>query len=339
MWRARRPCLPMPAPLHRFSIAPMMDYTDRHCRYLLRLIAPHALLYTETITADAIVHGDREYLLAFNAEEHPVALQLGGNNPVELARAARNGAYFGYDEINLNVGCPSNRVKRGRFGACLMAEPEVVADGVAAMRAAVSIPVTVKTRIGIDDLDSYEALCYFIDTVAAAGCATFIIHARKAWLQGLNPEQNRTIPPLRYDVVYRLKHDFPGLSFSINGGINTPEQAAAHLQHVDGVMIGRTAIHDAYTLAKIDRALFPNADPIPSREDIALRYLDYIDREFARGTSLPSMARHLLSLSHGQPGARAWRRHLSTECHRSDATPSIVRQAIGLLSPPEAITA
>jgi tRNA-dihydrouridine synthase A len=318
---------------HRLSIAPMMDYTDRHCRYLLRLLAPHALLHTEMITTGAILHGDRAHLLGYNPEEHPVALQLGGSDPAELAAAARIGADYGYDEINLNCGCPSDRVKQGRFGACLMAEPQTVAAGVAAMCAAVRVPVTVKTRIGIDHQDSYEALHGFVATVAAAGCRTFIIHARKAWLHGLSPEQNRTVPPLRYGVVYQLKRDFPALCISINGGINSVEQAQEHLRHVDGVMIGRTAIHDAYTVAQMDHALFPSGSPLPSRADIALSYLDYVEREFARGTArLPALTRHLLGLYHGRPGARAWRRTLSTESTRSTARPALIRAALDELA-------
>ncbi len=322
----------MSAPNHRLSIAPMMDYTDRHCRYLLRLLAPHALLYTEMVTTGAILHGDRRHLLEFNPEEHPVALQLGGSDPQELAEAARIGASFGYDEINLNVGCPSDRVKQGRFGACLMAEPQRVADCVAAMRAAVATPVTVKSRIGIDDMDSYPAFHNFVKTVASAGCETFIVHARKAWLQGLSPAENRSIPPLRYDVVYQLKRDFPELVISINGGITTPEQALEHLHHVDGVMVGRMAIHDAYTVARLEKALFPDPSPMPSRYEIAERYAEYAQRVHSSGQArVISLTRHLLSLFQGQPGARRWRQALSTESSRPDASPALIFDALNTI--------
>jgi len=316
---------------HRFCIAPMMDYSDRHYRYFLRLLSRHARLYTEMVTTGAILHGDREYLLGFSAQEHPVALQLGGSVPAELAQAARIGADYGYDEINLNVGCPSDRVQTGRFGACLMAEPQLVADGVAAMRAAVTIPVTVKTRIGIDERDSYEELCHFIGTVAGAGCDTFIVHARKAWLQGLSPKQNREIPPLRYDVAYQLKREFPHLSIVINGGIVSLESALQHLAHVDGVMLGRAAIHDSYVVAQADRLLFGDEHPVPSRAEAALSYLPYIEQQLALGIRLPTLTRHLLSLFHGRPGARSWRRYLSEHAPRSGAGSEVVRAAVALL--------
>jgi len=311
----------------------MMDYSDRHYRYFLRLLSRHARVYTEMVTTGAILHGDREYLLGFSPEEHPVALQLGGSVPAELAQAARIGADYGYDEINLNVGCPSDRVQTGRFGACLMAEPQLVAEGVAAMRAAVAIPVTVKTRIGIDERDSYEELCHFINTVASAGCDTFIIHARKAWLQGLSPKQNREIPPLRYDVAYQLKRDFPHLSIVINGGIVSLEGAQQHLTHVDGVMLGRAAIHDSYVVAQADRLLFGDAHPVPTRAELALSYLPYIDQQLALGIRLPTLTRHLLSLYHGMPGARRWRRYLSENAPRPGAGSEVVHAALAAVSP------
>lgn len=306
----------------------MMDYTDRHCRLLLRLLSRHALLYTEMVTTGAILHGDRDYLLAFNSEEHPVALQLGGSDARELAQAARIGADFGYDEINLNVGCPSDRVQNGRFGACLMAEPNVVAEGVAAMRAAVQIPVTVKTRIGIDDKDSYEELCSFVRTVVSAGCERFIIHARKAWLQGLSPKENREIPPLRYDVAYQIKRDFPQLDIVINGGILSVTDAQRHLEYVDGVMLGRASINDPYVLAGVDAQIFGAAGTIPSREDIVEAYLPYIERELSKGTRLSAMTRHLLGLFQGVPGARTWRRTLSETTFRPGAGVETVRAAL-----------
>lgn len=308
----------------------MMDYTDRHCRYLLRLLAPHARLYTEMVTTGAILRGDRDHLLAFNAEEHPVALQLGGSDPHDLARAARIGAEFGYDEINLNVGCPSNRVRTGRFGACLMAEPRLVADCVAAMRAAVNIPVTVKSRIGIDERDSYEEFTGFITQAAQAGCDTFIVHARKAWLQGLSPKQNREIPPLRYDFVYRLKREFPHLTIVINGGITTVAAVREHLAHVDGVMIGRAAIDDSWLLATLEQMLF--GTPAPQRADVARRYAAYIEAQLARDVPLNLLARPLLGLYHGVPGARAWRRTLSTAAPRPGMDARIVDMALANVS-------
>lgn len=314
----------------------MMDYSDRHYRYFLRLLSRHARLYTEMVTTGAILHGDRDYLLDFDAAEHPVALQLGGSVPADLAQAARIGADYGYDEINLNVGCPSDRVQTGRFGACLMAEPQLVAEGVAAMRAAVSIPVTVKTRIGIDARDSYEDLCHFVRTVADAGCDTFIIHARKAWLQGLSPKQNREIPPLRYDVAYQLKCDFPALTIVVNGGIVSLESAIRHLPQVDGVMLGRAAIHDSYVVAQADHLLFGDTHPVPTRAELAQRYIPYIEQQLALGVRLPTLTRHLLSLYQGMPGARRWRRWLSENAPRPGAGSEVVQAALALLATPTA---
>ena len=288
----------------------MLDWTDRHCRFFLRLISCRVLLYTEMVTTGAVLHGDRERLLGFNLPEKPLALQLGGSDPADLAECARIGEGWGYDEINLNVGCPSDRVQRGRFGACLMAEPELVAECIAAMASAVRIPVTVKTRIGIDERDSYEELAHFIATVAAAGCETFIIHARKAWLSGLSPKENREVPPLRHDIAAQIKRDFPKLEIILNGGIQSLEEAKVHLETFDGVMIGRAAYHNPYLLADADRLLFGEAhSPLPRRA-VVESMLPYIQAELDRGVRLHSISRHLLGLYHGQPGGRLWRRHL-----------------------------
>jgi tRNA-dihydrouridine synthase A len=316
----------------RLSIAPMMDLTDRHERYFLRLIGGRALLYTEMIPTGAILRGEPARLLRFDPAEHPVALQLGGCDPDDLARCAELGADWGYDEINLNVGCPSDRVQSARFGACLMAEPEVVAACVRAMRAATEVSVTVKTRIGIDEQDSYEFLCRFVEQVAAAGCGTLILHARKAWLSGLSPKQNREVPPLRYEVVHRVKADFPELEVILNGGIRTLEQAQAQLRHVDGVMIGREAYHNPYVLAEWERALLGVAEPAPSRLEIAERLIPYIARELAAGTPLAAITRHILGLFNGLPGARAWRRHLSEAAHRPGAGVEVILEALDRIS-------
>lgn len=289
----------------------MMDWTDRHCRFAHRLLSRRARLYTEMVTAEAILHGDRERLLGFDRAEHPVALQLGGSDPARLADAAQIGAEFGYDEINLNVGCPSDRVQEGRFGACLMAEPKLVAQCVAAMAGRVGIPVTVKCRIGIDDQDSDADLSRFIDTVADAGCRIFIVHARKAWLKGLSPKQNREVPPLNYERVYRAKAERPDLAFVINGGIEDIEAASAHLAHVDGVMLGRAAYHTPYILADVDRVIFGIGSPPLTRGDVVRALTAYARGHVARGGRLNSVTRHILGLYHGQPRARMFRRHLS----------------------------
>ncbi len=304
---------------HRLCIAPMMDRTDRHFRYLLRLLAPHARLYTEMITARALLHGDAEKLLRFSGAEHPVALQLGGSHPAELAAAARLGEAAGYDEINLNVGCPSDRVQAGCFGAALMLEPQCVAECVAAMREAVGVPVTVKTRLGVDDHDSYEFAHDFIARVAAAGCDTFIVHARKAWLKGLSPKQNREIPPLDYPRVHRLKRDFPELCIVINGGLTTVAQTLEQLEHVDGVMLGRIAYQDSSLLAEIDAHVHGGHAP---REAVVLaQYLRYVAQEIESGTPLKAMTRHLLGMRAGRPGGRRWRRALG----ELDGVDSLVR--------------
>ena len=306
---SRHYAIDKPKMTHRFCIAPMMDYTDRHFRYLLRLLAPHARLYTEMITARALLHGDAPRLLRFNSEEHPVALQLGGSEPDELAVAARLGEAAGYDEINLNVGCPSDRVQAGCFGAALMLEPRRVADCVAAMQAAVAVPVTVKTRLGVDHHDSYEFARDFIANVAAAGCSTFIVHARKAWLSGLSPKQNREVPPLDYARVHRLKSDFPMLRLVLNGGLTTVSASVEQLDHVDGVMLGRAAYQDSWLLADLDGRLF-GSEPVTEAAVLAA-FLRYTAIELDRGTPLRSVTRHLLGMRAGRAGGRQWRRRLS----------------------------
>jgi tRNA-dihydrouridine synthase A len=313
---------------HCFSVAPMMEWTDRHCRFFLRQISSHCRLYSEMVTSAALLRGDFERLLAFHPAEHPLALQLGGSDPRELATAARFGEEQGYDEINLNLGCPSDRVRSGRFGACLMMEPEQVAECVTAMCAAVTVPVTVKTRIGVDDQDSYEGLAAFVERLASAGCRTFIVHARKAILKGLSPKENRSIPPLRYDVVYRLKNEFPWLTIVMNGGIMQLEQAAAQLVHVDGVMLGRAAYHNPYLLAGVDARFYADPHPVPDRTLIVERMLPYVEQELAAGTPLNAITRHMLGLFQGVPGARAWRRHLSEYAHRAGAGPEVILDAL-----------
>jgi tRNA-dihydrouridine synthase A len=317
----------------RLLVAPMMDWTDRHCRYFHRLLAPHARLYTEMVTTGAIVHGDRARHLDFDASEHPVALQLGGHEPAELAQCARIGADWGYDEINLNVGCPSDRVQSGRFGACLMREPGLVADCVAAMRAAVAdsrrhVPVTVKCRIGVDEQDDYADLHRFAEMLVGTGLGTLIVHARKAWLHGLSPKENREIPPLNYERVYRLKQEFPQLTIVINGGIEHLDGAAEHLRHVDGVMLGRAAYQTPYILADVDRRFFGEAATPLSRGEIIARLFPYAQRHLATGGRLNNIARHLLGLYHGQPRARAFRRHLSERAVKDGAGVEVLLEAL-----------
>lgn len=316
---------------HRLSVAPMLDWTDRYCRYFHRLISRHTLLYTEMVTTGALLHGDRPRFLDFFPEEHPVALQLGGSDPGELAQCARLGQEWGYDEINLNLGCPSDRVQSGRFGACLMADPGLVAECISAMVESVDLPVTAKHRIGIDELDSHDRLARFVETLAGAGCRTFIVHARKAWLQGLSPKENREVPPLRYERVYRLKEDFPHLEFVINGGILTLHQAEQQLQRVDGVMIGRAAYHEPWLLAEADRRIFGTMGHPGSRHQVVERLLPLVESECARGVPLKRITRHILGLFHGQPGARKWRRHLSEHAHLPGAGPEVLRQALALV--------
>jgi tRNA-dihydrouridine synthase A len=309
----------------RLCVAPMMDWTDRHCRYFHRILSPHARLYTEMVTSAALVRGGQLRLLEHSQQEHPVALQLGGSEPRELAQAARLGAQAGYDEINLNVGCPSDRVQSGRFGACLMREPGLVGDCVKSMRDAVDVPVTVKCRIGVDDQDDYADLQRFTETMVAAGVQVLVVHARKAWLQGLSPKENREIPPLDYARVYRLKHEFPHLVVVINGGIATVAAVQAHLEHVDGVMLGRAAYHDPYLLAQLEAALY--GAPLPAREEVLAHLRPYVEAELRRGTALKHISRHVLGLYQGEPGARTFRRVLSEGAHLPGAGWSLLEQA------------
>ena len=309
----------------------MMDWTDRHCRYFHRLLSPRARLYTEMVTSAALVRGGQLRLLEHSQQEHPVALQLGGSDPLELARAAVLGAEAGYDEINLNVGCPSDRVQSGRFGACLMLEPALVGQCVRSMREAVAaagfaIPVTVKCRIGVDDQDDYADLQRFTETMLAAGVTVLVVHARKAWLQGLSPKENREIPPLDYGRVYQLKREFAPLTVVINGGITTVDEVRGHLAQVDGVMLGRAAYHDPYLLAQVESALF--GEPLPSREAVLAHLRPYVEAELARGTAIKHITRHLLGLYQGQPGARSFRRVLSEGAHLPQAGWSLLEQAL-----------
>lgn len=315
----------------KFTVAPMMDWTDRHCRVFHRLMSRRARLYTEMLTTGAVIHGDRARLLGFDASEHPVALQLGGSNPGDLATAAQIGEQFGYDEVNLNVGCPSDRVKDGRFGACLMAEPQLVAEGVAAMKRAVKIPVTVKCRIGIDDQDPEVALDALARGVIAAGADTLVVHARKAWLNGLSPKENRDIPPLDYDRVYRLKAALPDVPVIINGGITSIAEAKQHLTHVDGVMLGRAAYQEPWRLLSVDSELFGETLPHATMKDVFAAMLPYIERQLAEGTRLHSITRHFVGAFHGVPGARAFRRHLAENGVRPGAGIDVLRDAIVLV--------
>ena len=320
---------------HRFSVAPMMDWTDRHDRFFLRLISSRALLYTEMVTAPAVLHGDRARLLGFDAAEHPVALQLGGSDPAALAEAARIGEDWGYDEINLNCGCPSDRVQSGRFGACLMREPDLVAECVSAMRSAVRIPVTVKSRIGVDDQEPEAVLPNFVERVAAAGCEVFIVHARKAWLQGLSPKENRDVPPLDYGLVHALKQSRPDLTIVLNGGLGTLDEALPHLGTLDGVMLGRAAYQTPWVLSDVDAQVFGAPPSAMTRAEVIHAMADYAADRMAEGTPLKSITRHMLGLFQGVPGARAWRRHLSENAHRPDASPQVLLDALSLVDRPE----
>ncbi|MGY5582397.1 tRNA dihydrouridine(20/20a) synthase DusA [Vibrio cincinnatiensis] len=312
----------------RFSVAPMLDWTDRHCRYFHRLLSSQTLLYTEMVTTGAIIHGKGDFL-AYNEEEHPLALQLGGSNPTDLAHCAKLAQQRGYDEINLNVGCPSDRVQNGKFGACLMAEPQLVADCVAAMKAVVDIPVTVKTRIGIDDQDSYEFLTHFITLVSErGGCEQFTIHARKAWLSGLSPKENREIPPLDYPRAYQLKKDFSHLSIAINGGVKSLAEALEHLQHVDGVMIGREAYQSPYLLAEVDQQIFGLDRPVKRRSQVVQEMYPYIEQQLSQGVYLGHITRHMLGLFQNMPGARQWRRYISENVHKPGSGVDVVEQAL-----------
>jgi tRNA-dihydrouridine synthase A len=316
---------------HRVSVAPMMDYTDRHFRYFIRLMSRHTGLYTEMLTTGALLHGDPRRFLEFHAAEHPLALQLGGSEPGQLAACARIAADYGYDEVNLNAGCPSDRVQQGRFGACLMNEPKLVRECVSAMRAASPLPVTVKTRFGVDERDSYPELVDFISTTAQGGCDTFIIHARKAWLKGLSPKENREIPPLRYDVAAALKRDFPRFTIVVNGGVQTLEAMERHLGAFDGVMVGREAVSNPYLFADVDRRFFDPAAPVLSRTEILNAWLPYLAAQLQEGVPLQRMTRHALGLFHGCPGARQWRRHLSEEGTRLGADLGVLQDAVASL--------
>jgi tRNA-dihydrouridine synthase A len=315
----------------RFSVAPMMDWTDRHCRFFHRLLTRRALIYTEMVTTGAVIHGDRARLLGYDPAEHPVALQLGGCDPRALAECARIGADFGYDEINLNVGCPSDRVQEGRFGACLMAEPALVGDCVAAMTAAVAVPVTVKCRIGIDDQDPEQSLDDIASAVAQAGVDALIVHARKAWLKGLSPRENRDVPPLDYDRVLRLKAAHPALPVVLNGGVASVEQAAALIGRVDGVMMGRAAYQEPWRLLAVDPLIFGEAAPFATAKDAAQALMPYIEQELARGARLSSITRHILGLFRGVPGARAFRRHLATEAVKPGAAVPVLAEALAMV--------
>ena len=327
---------------HRLCVAPMMDWTDRHCRYFLRLVSPHARLYTEMVTTGSLMFGNVPRQLDFDPAEHPVALQLGGSDPQALAHCARLGEAWGYAEINLNVGCPSERVQTGSFGACLMADPVLVADCVAAINDAVALPVTVKHRIGIDAIEEYEFVQRFIATVAQAGATAFLVHARNAILKGLSPKQNRELPPLKYDYVHRLKHDFPQLTIVINGGIETHAAIARELEQVDGVMIGRAAYHHPWLLSEVDRYCFGEdggVTPSRSRADIVAALVPYAEAQLAQGVSLRAIARHVLGLYHGQPGARAWRRMLSDEAQLRGSGPELFLRALHEVEPEELVPA
>jgi tRNA-dihydrouridine synthase A len=313
---------------NRFSVAPMLDWTDRHCRYFHRLLSSQTLLYTEMITTGAIIHGRGDFL-KYSEEEHPVSLQLGGSNPQDLAHCAKLAQARGYDEVNLNVGCPSDRVQNGRFGACLMGEAELVAECIAAMKAQVSIPVTVKTRIGIDDQDSYEFLTNFVRIVSEkGGCEQFTIHARKAWLNGLSPKENREIPPLDYPRAYQIKQDFPHLAIAVNGGVKTLEQAQQHLQYLDGVMVGREAYQNPYLLARVDQDIFGLDTPVKKRSQVVREMLPYIEFQLANGANLGHISRHMIGLFQNMTGARQWRRYISENAHKPGAGVEVIEAAL-----------
>ncbi len=315
---------------NKLSIAPMMEWSDRHCRYFWRLMTKHTLLYTEMVASGALIYGEKERFLKYNAEEHPLALQLGGSNPKALADCARMAEDWGYDEVNLNCGCPSDRVQSGKIGAILMSEPKLVAQCIKEMINACSIPVTVKHRIGIDDMDDFSGMKNFVDQVADVGCSTFIVHARKAWLKGLSPKENREVPPLKYEYVFQLKQERPELNIVINGGITTLEQTQALLKYVDGVMIGRQAYQDPFFLNQVDELLYQNPGPNLDRDAIVLQYADYCDQEIAKGNRLHHMSRHILGLYHGQYGARQLRRFITQNVHKPGVTGDLLREAVSL---------
>lgn len=316
----------------RFTVAPMMEWSDRHCRYLWRLISRHAVLYTEMVTTGALLHADPQRFLRFHPDEHPLALQLGGSSPKDLAQCSRMAEEWGYDEVNLNCGCPSDRVQNGMIGAILMAHPDKVADCIKAMQDAVSIDVTVKHRIGIDDMEDYSGMANFVETVAKTGCRTFVVHARKAWLQGLSPKQNREVPPLRYDMVHQLKRDFPELEIIINGGIQTLDQCQEQLAAVDGVMVGREAYSNPYLLAEVDRRIYGDDHVVPTAHEIAAQFARYCQEQMNEGQLLKYMTRHMLGLFQGLPGSRLFRRHLSENAHKPGASIAVLEDAIALIN-------
>lgn len=315
----------------KFTVAPMMDWSDRHCRYFWRLMSRHAVMYSEMVTTGALIHGDRERFLEFNAAEQPIALQLGGSNPQDLAACAKMAEEWGYNEVNLNCGCPSDRVQNGMIGACLMAHPDKVADGLKAMQDAVSIPVTVKHRIGIDDMDDYQGLENFVMRSADIGIKTFIVHARKAWLQGLSPKENRDKPPLNYERVYRLKAEHPELEIIINGGITSIEQCQQHLKHVDGVMVGREAYSNPYLLAEVDTAIYGDTRPAPTRGETIKMFIEYIEQQMSKGVRLNHMTRHVLGMYQGVRGAKQFRRHISENAHLEGAGPEVLADAFAFI--------
>ena len=317
---------------HRFCVAPMMDWTDRHCRVFHRLMTRRTRLYTEMVTTGAVIHGDRQRLIGFDQSEHPLALQLGGSDAAELATCARIAEEWGYDEVNLNVGCPSDRVQSGRFGACLMAEPALVADCVAAMRAAVKIPITVKSRIGIDEQKPRDVLPRFIETVAQTGCTTFVVHARKALLEGLSPRENRDVPPLDYQLVYDVKRANPSLTIVLNGGIASLDEAEQHLEHVDGVMLGRAAYQTPWILSDVDRLFFDDPATLRSPDEVVAAFRPYVEKRLKDGVPLAPVTRHILGLFHGRPGARLFRRHLAENAHKRGAGLAILDQALDLVA-------
>ncbi|MFL0809760.1 MAG: tRNA dihydrouridine(20/20a) synthase DusA [Agarilytica sp.] len=317
---------------HRFCIAPMMEWSDRHCRFLWRLLTKQSFLYTEMVTSGALIHNDPARFLTFNTEEHPLALQVGGSTPKDLAHCAELAEKWQYNEINLNCGCPSDRVQSGKIGAILMAEPKLVADCVRTMVGACDIPVTVKHRLGIDDMEDYEDMKRFVLTVADAGCNTFIVHARKAWLKGLSPKENREVPPLKYDLVYRLKEELPELRIVINGGISTIAQSETLLEHVDGVMIGREAYNNPYFLKDIDHEIFNLANPSLDRKQVVERYIEYCEQQIHQGQRLHFMSRHILGLFQGQPRARLFRKHISEHAHKPGATADVLREALAIVA-------
>jgi tRNA-dihydrouridine synthase A len=327
---------PTPVALSRkFSIAPMMDWTTPHFRYFARLLSRHTLLYTEMVTTGALIHGDTERFLRYHEIEHPLALQLGGSDPAELAHCARLAEQFGFDEVNLNVGCPSDRVQNNMIGACLMAYPDKVAEGVAAMKAATNLPVTVKHRIGIDGRESWDELCEFIEKVAAAGCQTFIVHARIAVLEGLSPKENRDIPPLKYDWVYRLKEKYPHLEIIINGGIKTFDECHEHLRHTDGVMLGREAYHNPWLLAGVDPEFFGEPAPVSSRHEALRTMFPFIEKELERGVFLTHISRHIMGLFHGMPGGRQFRRHISENAYKPGSGLDVIETALSKVREPQ----